>query len=363
MQTEDPRPRLERAQTDNSLRVEREKADQTLEDGSRAIDETADAVISLARLRADDVLAATRATTDRQSSVTVGSLPISRILKSERVREDHVLSEERALADEILREERAEHVALLSRERAETDRDLSHERELSDDALAARDTFLGIVSHDLRNILNAIAVSAALIENAASKNEGSEDIVPLARRIRRSGVRMTRLVGDLVDIASIEAGMLRVMPEVGNPTILLTEAVETFQAQATAAGLSIATEIVPPVAPFAFDAARILQVISNLLSNAIKFTPAGGRIVVRLEHIAGDVHFIVSDTGVGIAADKLEAVFVRFLQVADNDRRGVGLGLYISRAIVEGHRGRIWAESTIGHGSTFRFTLPVHADR
>jgi len=68
----------------------------------------------------------------------------------------------------------------------------------------------------------------------------------------------------------------------------------------------------------------------------------------------------VSDTGVGIATDKLEAVFVRFLQVTENDRRGVGLGLYISKAIVQGHGGRIWAESKVGEGSTFCFTLPIH---
>ena len=85
-----------------------------------------------------------------------------------------------------------------------------------------------------------------------------------------------------------------------------------------------------------------------------------GQFVVRVERIGDDIRFAVSDTGVGIPADKLEAVFVRFLQVAKNDRRGVGLGLYISKCIVQGHGGRIWAESSIGQGSTFCFTLPIH---
>ena len=354
MSPEDQQRRLEREQTDESLRVEREKADQTLED--IAIDETADAVISRARSRADHLLAAARAKTDRASP----GAPIPNLLKTERAREDQVLQEERDTADDVLREERAEHLALLSRERQETDKDLSHERELSDDALATRDEFLAIVSHDLRNLLNGIVGSAALIEKGAIQTELVDQVATHARRIQRAGARMNRLVGDLVDVASIEAGALAVTREVGDPTTVVTEAVDAFQVQAATAGLSLTAEIEPRLPLAAFDAARILQVLINLLSNAIKFTPAHGRIVLHVERVGDEIRFAVSDTGVGIAADKLEAVFVRFLQVAANDRRGVGLGLYISKAIVHGHGGRIWAESQIGQGSTFCFTLPIH---
>jgi signal transduction histidine kinase len=140
----------------------------------------------------------------------------------------------------------------------------------------------------------------------------------------------------------------------------VTEAVDTFQVQAATAGLDLTAHIVPPMPLAAFDAARVLQVLTNLLSNAIKFTPAGGRIVVRAERFGDEIRFTVTDTGVGIATDNLEAVFGRFIQVAPNDRRGVGLGLYISKAIVHGHRGRMCAESQIGQGSTFCFTLPIH---
>ena len=355
MSPEDQQRRLEREQTDESLRVEREKADQTLEDS--AIDETADAVISRARRRADELLAAARANTDRASPP---GAPIPKLLKSERSREDHVLQEERDNADEVLREERAEHVALLSRERQETDKDLSHERALSDDALATRDEFLAIVSHDLRNLLNGIVGSATLIEKGTLQTDLVAQVVTHARRIQRAGARMNRLVGDLVDIASIEAGVLAVTREVGDPATVVTEAVDAFQVQAATAGLALTAEIESPLPLAAFDAARILQVLTNLLSNAIKFTPAHGRIVVHVERIGDEIRFAVSDTGVGIATDKLEAVFVRFLQVAANDRRGVGLGLYISKAIVQGHGGRIWAESQIDQGSTFCFTLPIH---
>jgi signal transduction histidine kinase len=138
--------------------------------------------------------------------------------------------------------------------------------------------------------------------------------------------------------------------------------VETFQAHAAASGISLSTEIVPGVPSCPFDSARILQVLCNLLSNALKFTPVQGSIVVRLEHIDDKVVCCVSDTGQGIPDDKLEAVFDRFVQLTKNDRRGVGLGLFISKCIVQGHGGRIWVENRMGGGSTFCFSLPIEAN-
>src|SRR5690606_27685829 len=91
----------------------------------------------------------------------------------------------------------------------------------------------------------------------------------------------------------------------------------------------------------------------------LKFTPAQGAIVVRLEQVDGNVVCCVSDTGEGIPDDKLEAVFDRFVQLTKNDRRGVGLGLFISKCIVQGHGGRIWVENRLGTGSTFCFSLPA----
>ena len=355
MHPDTKQPRSERQQTDESLRAEREKADLALEEDVAAIDDTADAVISRARERADEVLAAARAKTDRQAP----RVQLPEITRKERVHEDRVLQEERANADETLREERAEHVAVLSREREETDKDLSNERARSDDALATRDEFLGIVSHDLRNMLNAIVGFAELIHKGVARENHLDQVRSHAQRIQRSAGRMNRLIGDLVDVASIEAGILAVTREIGNPAHVVTEAVDTFQAQASGSGISLVAEVAPALPPTAFDPARILQVLTNLLSNAIKFTPANGSVVVRAERIGNDIRFTVSDTGVGIPTNKLEEVFDRFLQITQNDRRGVGLGLYISKAIVQGHGGRIWAENRRGDGSTFCFTLPL----
>lgn len=345
------RLRSERDQTDESLRVERESVDEAAQHWG-VVDETADAIVSRARARADAVLAAARARTDRQWA-TAGTGVIGR----QRVLEDTAIRTERADADQALREERAEHATLLSLERKETDQDLLNERTRADDAVATRDDFLGIVSHDLRNILHGIVGYAALIETGSTP----KSVPDYAQRIRRSGARMDRLIGDLVDVASIEASRLAVTREVGDPTLVVSEAVESFQARAAAGAISLAAEIVSPPPLVAFDSARILQVLTNLLSNAVKFTPPDGRIVVRIERDDDEVRFAVEDTGAGIPEDKLDLIFSRFVQVAGNDRRGVGLGLYISKCIVQGHGGRIWAERRAGGGTTVSFTLPIGA--
>jgi len=347
----------ERAQTDESLRLEREKADANLDEKQAAIDEAADATIEKARARADEVLAAARARSDRQ--VRPPNAQSATAIDKERVREDQVLRDERADADETLRAERAEHAPLTSAERDETDKDLSRERARSDVVLTARDAFLGIVSHDLRNMLGGMVGFAALIAKGVSRENHDEPVVMYAQRIQRTGARMNRLLGDLVDVASIEAGVLAVYPEVGDPALVVTEAVDSFQTQVSAKQIELTAEIVPPLPMVSFDPPRILQVLVNLLSNAIKFTPPNGRVVVSVERIADELRFAVKDTGEGIPGGKLEAVFERFLQLAENDRRGMGLGLYISKCIVQGHGGRIWAESRLGEGSTFCFTLPI----
>jgi signal transduction histidine kinase len=348
-------PRSEREQTDESLRLERDRADRALDEEVSEADETADAVISRARARADALLAAARTKTDQTS---IGDQPTD-ALKTARAREDHLLQRERVTADHVLQRQRSEHVTLLSQEREATDHDLSHERARADKALALRDDFMGIVSHDLLNLLNATIGISSLIEKEVAQENHVERVVAHARRVQRSAARMRRLVGDLVDVASIEAGMLAVTRALGDPAEVVAEAVETFQAQASGAGISLTCEIAPGVAPVAFDAARILQVLCNLLSNALKFTPAQGSVVVRLEHIDDNVVCCVTDTGEGIPDDKLAAVFDRFVQLNKNDRRGVGLGLFIAKCIVLGHGGRIWVGNRTGPGSTFCFSLPI----
>jgi signal transduction histidine kinase len=175
-------PRSERQQTDESLRLERDRADGALDDEISDADETADAVISRARARADALLAAARKKTDHTST---GDQPAD-ALKTSRAIEDHILQRERMTADHLLHRERSEHVTLLSQERQATDQDLSHERARSDKALAMRDDFMGIVSHDLLNLLNAMVGISSLIEKEVAQENHVERVVAHARRVQRS---------------------------------------------------------------------------------------------------------------------------------------------------------------------------------
>jgi signal transduction histidine kinase len=352
----------EREQTDESLRMEREKTDRALAE-RQAAEEDSDLVVHRARESADAVLTEARAKADQRLDPASPDVETHATLIEERVLEDEALQDERASADEMLRRERDENARVLSRllplEREKTDRFLLTERARSDDALSNRDNFLGIVSHDLRNLLSGIVMSADLLSMKAPENEDGKQTLAATARIQRYAARMNRLVGDLVDVASIDAGKLAVTPVPGDAATLIAEAVDTFQAAASAKGISLQTETVEPPLPAEFDHDRILQVLANIITNAIKFTSQGGRIRVRGERAGDELLLSISDTGSGMPGNVLEAIFERFWQVGKNDRRGVGLGLYISRCIVEAHGGRIWAESRLGEGSRLCFTLPL----
>jgi len=344
--------------------VEREKTDHALAE-RQAAEEDSDLVVHRARESADAVLTEARAKADErlEASPHVGA---HATLAEARVLDDEALQEERASADEILRRERDENARVLSRllplEREKTDRFLLTERARSDVALSNRDNFLGLVSHDLRNLLSGIVMSAELLSARAPENEDGAQTLVATARIQRYAARMNRLIGDLLDLGSIDAGKLAVTTARGDLSTLIAEAVETFQAAASAKGISLQTESVESPLRAEFDHDRMLQVLVNIIANGIKFTSQGGRIQVRGESAGDELRFSISDTGSGIPGHMLEAIFERFWQVGKDDRRGVGLGLYISRCIVEAHGGKIWAESTLGEGSTLYFTLPGDQD-
>jgi signal transduction histidine kinase len=281
------------------------------------------------------------------------------------VLEDATLKAERASADESLLRERKENArvltGLLPLEREKTDRYLLTERERSDDALANRDDFLAIVSHDLRNLLSGIVMSAELLSKRTERTGEGKGVPQEAERIQRYAARMNRLIGDLLDVASIDNGRLALAPKPGDAVVLIREAIDTFHASAAAKGVSLTADTLEASLPAEYDHDRMLQVLLNLLANAIKFTASDGSIRVHCERAGDALRFSVKDTGAGIPEDMLEAVFERFWQVGKNDRRGLGLGLYIARCIVEAHGGTIRAESAParGRGSTLSFTLPV----
>jgi signal transduction histidine kinase len=363
----------ERGRTNESLRTEREKADQAVaakqENVARHADavvgrarDNADAVLGVARENADAVLDAARGRADEMADP--GVVPgVERRVVEERVLADEIIRGERDIADETLRQEREEYARTLRRflplERESTDRYLLTERIRSDDAVANRDDFLAIVTHDLRDLIGGIVISATVLAKRAPQNEDGKNTLAETKRIERYAARMNRLIGDLVDVASIDAGKLAITPAPQDLAIVIAEAADTFRPTASAKGILLGTQIDAAPLLAALDHDRILQVLANLISNSLKFTPQGGKITICGESEAAGIRLSVLDTGSGIPDDALERIFDRFSQVGRNDRRGLGLGLYISRNIVEAHGGRIWAESRPGAGSRICFTLPA----
>ena len=359
---EDRKPSPERDETDESLRTERRKTDQALLLKRVALERNADAVVDRAREIADGVLSEARDKADQKLDQEESATGARETVGEERVAEDAVLQSERAAADESLRHEREEHALALHRllplEREKTDRRLLTERARSDFAISNRDDFLGIVSHDLRNLLQGVVVNTDLLSIRAADDEAGRQMLAGLKRIERYAARMIRLVGDLVDVTSIDAGKLAVAPSSQDLCALAAEAMATFEPIAAAKGISLLLESAEPSILADFDHDRMMQVFANLLTNAIKFSPAGGKISIRVERAEGRALCRVGDDGPGIPATMLELIFERFWQAGNNDRRGLGLGLYISRCIVEAHGGTIWAESEIGEGSRLFFTLP-----
>jgi signal transduction histidine kinase len=227
----------------------------------------------------------------------------------------------------------------------------------SQQAVRAREEVLAIVSHDLRNPLNAVLLGAGLMR--LSKTMDSEDREQV-ETIELSAKRMSRLIADLLDVTRLEGGKrLPIEPATVEPSDLVGEAAELFRVQAGAASVTLEYHLEENLPAVHADRHRVLQVLSNLIGNSMKFTPPGGRIGVHVQSRKNDVVFTVNDTGPGIPKENLSDIFSPYWQAKRTERLGAGLGLPIAKGIVEAHGGRIWAESEPGKGTTFFFTLPV----
>jgi signal transduction histidine kinase len=229
-------------------------------------------------------------------------------------------------------------------------------------ATRAREELLGIVSHDLRNPLGVVVSAASLLARAAEPDTGiaRERAQELARTILRSAQRMERLVGDLLDFARVSAGGLAIEPAMVDAAVLVQESVDACRSAADHKGLRLEV-LAARELPVFCDRNRVLQILSNLVDNAIKFTPAAGTVSVRAEDAGEEVHFAVSDSGPGIPEEDLPRIWDRYWRAAKQPGAGLGLGLAIAKSLVEAHGGHIWAESKVGVGTTFHFTLQSSA--
>jgi signal transduction histidine kinase len=225
-------------------------------------------------------------------------------------------------------------------------------------ASRARDDTLAAISHDLRNGLNTVLTAVGLLlRSLPPDSEGRRDRRHV-EAIRRSAERMNRVIGDLLDVASIESGRLFVEPRREEVRPIIAEAVATCRYQAVEKELRIEQAMTSAGIEAICDRERVLQVLGNLIGNAIKFTPDGGSVQVGAEASDDEVLFTVRDSGVGVSAKQLPHVFDRFWQATPKARLGSGLGLTIAKGVVEALGGRIWVESRPGQGTTFFFTLP-----
>jgi signal transduction histidine kinase len=225
-------------------------------------------------------------------------------------------------------------------------------------ATRARDTLLAVVSHDLKNPLGVILMNLSVLLRRKEEEDRRRSRKQLVS-IQRSARRMIRITGDLLAIASIEAGRLSIQRERLEVAPLVLEAVEAQQSMAASQSLQMRSELPSGLPAIYADSARLQQVLVNLLGNAIKFTPKGGNITVRAMSAGAAVTFAVADSGPGIAQDEIPHLFDRFWQAERTARLGTGLGLFIVQEIVKAHGGRVWVETKVGEGSTFYFTIPI----
>lgn len=384
-----------RGKTDKSLEGERNKTDDYLERKSDAIENRATETIRLNRLAADRDRENERIEVDlakEEQKRVLNDRETSRleekVLSRERERADAAQEIERKTEDRVRATERLQKrliaEALLEEERKETDLNLFGERagidleseesshllsgektshDLTKTALVTRDQFLAIVSHDLKNPLHAITMGADLMrQELSNRADDCAGLLNYIEIIERNATTMDRLISDLLDVERMANGKLILKLERTDLCALLRDCAKLSAPVVLSKSFSMDVQTSPDSIFADIDYDRILQVLSNLIGNALKFTPQGGFLRLSARKKDGEIIVSVQDNGPGISKEKQFEIFERFSQLRADDRRGLGLGLFISKWIVEAHEGRIWVDSDLGAGSAFSFTLPEAKD-
>lgn len=222
-------------------------------------------------------------------------------------------------------------------------------------AIKQREDILAIVSHDLRNPLNNILMSAQLLPRIV---DDKTKLLSFTKKIIQSTDQMKRMIDDLMDFAKIQEGNLSIEKKLDKPEDAIDLVYEIMKVQADEKGLDFLVKINSKLPEIQFDKQRIVQALANLVGNAIKFTDKGGYVHLSLIESDGDIRFSVADSGSGISKVDLSKIFDRYWQSKRSNTSSVGLGLSITKGIIESHGGRIWVESELGEGSTFHFLLP-----
>jgi signal transduction histidine kinase/CheY-like chemotaxis protein len=219
-----------------------------------------------------------------------------------------------------------------------------------------KDEFLATLAHELRNPLAPLRMGLALLEAGAGADVATQARTIMDRQLRH----MVRLIDDLLDLARVSQGRIELQSSRISLTTVIDTAVEASAPLLDAAGLRLVREEEAADATVHGDLTRLAQVVTNVLNNATKFTPAGGEVILSTRRQDADVVLCVADSGIGLAPGQLEQVFEMFSRTGDRSAQGLGIGLTVSRRLVELHGGTMWAESDgIGRGSRFCVRLPL----
>jgi signal transduction histidine kinase len=215
------------------------------------------------------------------------------------------------------------------------------------------------IAHDLRTPLMVISGYLEALRDGTLKPTQAR-----FEAMSHEAALLTRLIDDLRTLSLADAGELKLLPQAVEPRDLLEQVQRSFEPLAAEHGVTLRVQADTALPDLQVDRERMVQVLANLVSNALRYTPAQGKVTLGARQQAGSVQLIVSDTGSGIAADKLPNIFERFYRVeaSRTENQGEsGLGLAIAKSIVEAHGGTITAESTLGKGTTFIITLKAYA--
>jgi signal transduction histidine kinase/HAMP domain-containing protein len=221
--------------------------------------------------------------------------------------------------------------------------------------------FLANMSHELRTPLNAIiGFSEVMLSGMAGTMPDKQK--EFIGDIRDSGKHLLALINDILDLSKIEAGRMELDVTQFDLPAAMANAMTLVRGRAERHGIRLGSEVAPEIGAYEGDERKFKQIMLNLLTNAVKFTPEGGRVTMGAQRLNGAYVFSVTDTGVGIAPEDQQAIFEEFKQVGkdyDKKAEGTGLGLALTKRLVELHGGRIAVESAVGRGSKFTFTLPL----
>jgi PAS domain S-box-containing protein len=219
--------------------------------------------------------------------------------------------------------------------------------------------FLSNVSHELRTPLQSISGFTKLLMNGQVPDPATQQ--EFLQIIDRESSYLGNLINSLLDMSRLESGRFLINKTLSSIRETVIDSLKSFQSMASDKNISLTEEIPPDLPEIQVDTGRIRQVFFNLLSNAIKYSDPGGSVNFKVEKRKNDLLFRVSDRGIGMSRKALQHLFERFYRAEDNlARGGTGLGLYITKQIVEAHGGHIWVESKVNEGSTFSFDLPFN---